>query len=198
MNSLDIFVLVVLCFFLLKGFIRGFIREIVGIVGLLVAFLLAVLFYPQTADLLEPFLDKLSYRNLLILSFLSLFLAIYIVIVVLSLIFDRFVKITMAKPANILLGGVVGLGKGVFLASLILIILTGFVESKSSLLKESQTRPYLIYITDMMLKLIPGELQEYLKIEPQKIPLKMDKKLIDLKKSAGSPALPKKESGQRS
>ena len=193
MNSLDIFILVVLCFFLLKGFIRGFIKEIVGIVGLLAAFLLAVLYYPQIADLLEPHLDKLSYRNLLILSFLSLFLAIYIIIVVLGFIFDRFVKISMAKPMNIFLGGVVGLVKGVFLASLIFIVLTGIVEPKSPLLKESQTRPYLNYFTDMMLKLIPGELQNYLKIESEKLPLKVKGQNIDLDKSKSSLPLPKKE-----
>ncbi|MBW1708534.1 MAG: CvpA family protein [Deltaproteobacteria bacterium] len=181
MNGLDIVILVILCFFLLKGFIRGFIKEIVSIVGLLVAFFLAILYYPQTADLLEPFLDKLSYRNLLVLSFLSLFLATYIIVIVLGLLLDRFIKISMAKPLNIILGGVVGLIKGVFLASLMLIVITGFLEPKSPLLKESQARPYFNYFTDIMLKLIPGELEKYIKLEPRKLPLKIDSDLLDIK-----------------
>ncbi|MBW2060454.1 MAG: CvpA family protein [Deltaproteobacteria bacterium] len=197
MNGIDIAILVILCFFFLKGLIRGFIKEIFTIVGLLIAFFLAILYYPQTADLLEQFFQNLSYRNLLVLSFLSLFLAVYIIIIVLALILDRFVKVTMAKPINILLGGVVGFAKGIILASLLLLVVSGFIESNSTILRESLTRPYLRFVTTSMLKLIPADLEKYLDLEKKKLPQKLEGDLIDLTKSKGGLKLPKKVPARR-
>ena len=47
MNGLDIALIVILFFFFLRGIFRGFIKEIMGIVGLVVGFYLAMKYYPR-------------------------------------------------------------------------------------------------------------------------------------------------------
>lgn len=158
MNGFDIAVAIVLSLFLIKGIIRGFIKEIASLFGLVISFALASLFYSSGAGLLDSFIETASYRD--VLGFLLVFLVAYVIIAVISLLMDKVFKMTMAKPLNIILGALVGLLKGIFLAALLLLGVSAFVAPDEPLLKDSQFRPLLLPVADNMKKLTPANLRK--------------------------------------
>lgn len=158
MNGFDIAVAIVLSLFLIKGIIRGFIKEIASLFGLVISFALASLFYSSGAGLLDSYIETASYRD--VLGFLLVFLVAYVIIAVIGLLMDKVFKMTMAKPLNIILGALVGLLKGIFLAALLLLGVSAFVAPDEPLLKDSQSRPLLLPVADNMKKLTPANLKK--------------------------------------
>jgi membrane protein required for colicin V production len=161
MNGLDIALITLLSFFILKGLYRGFAREIITIIGLIVAFPLAALYYPDVAKYLRP-----SFENpvtLDVISFLFLFVVIYIIIAILGIFLDKLANIRIIKPLNIFFGGIIGIIKGMFIASLLLLALTAFLKPDAPLLSKSVIHPYIGHISDIMLELVPEDLKKNFK-----------------------------------
>ncbi len=158
MNGFDIAVAIVLSLFLIKGILRGFIKEIASLFGLVISFTVASLFYSFGADLLDTFIETASYRD--VLGFLLAFLVAYIIMALIGLLMDKVVKMSMAKPLNIIMGALVGLLKGIFLAALLLLVVSAFVALDEPLLKDSKSRPQLLLVADIMKKLTPDNLRK--------------------------------------
>ncbi len=158
MNGFDIAVAIVLSLFLIKGILRGFIKEIASLFGLVISFTVASLFYSFGADLLDTFIETASYRD--VLGFLLAFLVAYIIMALIGLLMDKVVKMSMAKPLNIIMGALVGLLKGIFLAALLLLVVSAFVAPDEPLLKDSKSRPQLLLVADIMKKLTPDNLRK--------------------------------------
>jgi membrane protein required for colicin V production len=167
MNGFDIAAAIVICLFLIKGIIRGFVKEIASIFGLIISFALASLFYSSGAVFFDPFIDTASYRD--VLGFVLVFLAVYIIILVIGLLLDKIVKTTMAKPLNITLGALVGLLKGVFLAALLLLVVSSFVAPDEPLLRDSRSRSLLRHAADNMVKLTPENLRKQFEAKKKKL-----------------------------
>lgn len=167
MNGFDIAAAIVLSFFLIKGIIRGFIKEIASIFGLVISFALASLFYSSGADLLDSFIKTTSYRD--VLGFLLVFLVAYVILAVIGLIMDKVIKMTISKPLDIIMGSLVGLLKGIFLAALLLLVVSAFVAPDEPLLKDSQSRPLLLPVADNMKKLTPDNLRKQLEAKKNQV-----------------------------
>ncbi len=167
MNGFDIAAAIVLSFFLIKGIIRGFIKEIASIFGLVISFALASLFYSSGAGLLDSFIKTTSYRD--VLGFLLVFLVAYVILAVIGLIMDKVIKMTISKPLDIIMGSLVGLLKGIFLAALLLLVVSAFVAPDEPLLKDSQSRPLLLPVADNMKKLTPDNLRKQLEAKKNQV-----------------------------
>jgi len=191
MNGFDIAVAIVICLFLIKGIIRGFVKEIASIFGLIISFALASLFYSSGAAFFDPFIDTASYRD--VLGFLLVFLAVYIIVLVIGLLMDKIVKTTMVKPLNIALGALVGLLKGVFLAALLLLVVSAFVAPDEPLLRDSRSQPLLRYASDTMIKLTPENLRKQFEAKKKKLliptALNADKRTIPVQNASLSETL---------
>ena len=158
MNGFDIAVAIVLSLFLIIGILRGFIKEIASLFGLAISFAVASLFYSFGSGLLDPFIETASYRD--VLGFLLAFLVTYVIMAVITLLTDKVIKTTMNKPLNIIMGALVGLLKGIFLAALLLLVVSAFVAPDEPLLKNSKSRPLLFRVADNMKKLTPDNLRK--------------------------------------
>ncbi|MBK9233065.1 MAG: CvpA family protein [Anaerolineae bacterium] len=76
MNLLDLFILLWLAQYVIRGFLGGLVRLALELGGLLVALYVAGVFYDQLADLLTPvFLNSRNWAGLI--SFLILYLMVY-------------------------------------------------------------------------------------------------------------------------
>lgn len=110
MNWLDILIIVCVAIGLIKGLFDGFIKQVVSFVALVVA----ILFAGQVAVLIRAFLSGLLGQNsisppiLTGFSYLFAFVLIIILIVLLGKIVSFAIKMTPAKPLNIMLGGLIG------------------------------------------------------------------------------------------
>jgi membrane protein required for colicin V production len=168
MNGLDIALAVVLFFFFLRGIFRGFIKEIVGIVGLVVGFAVARVYYPQMADVLKPFLQNAAYRQTI--GFLAVFIIVFFVLGLIGLLVDKLVKMTFSQVANGLLGALIVQAKGLILSSVILMASSAFIRADTPFYKDSKAWPYIKNFSEALRELTPKELQDAFHYKPSLLP----------------------------
>ena len=123
MNSIDIIILIILVFFCIKGFFRGFIMEILTLLGLLLAYVIAIREMSSVASLLSQ-LFHLPTPVMNVLSFILIFL---IVVLVCRLLAGALRKITRWVFLGWIDrgGGVLfGLFKGAMVASLLALMIS--------------------------------------------------------------------------
>jgi membrane protein required for colicin V production len=77
MNLLDIIIIAVMFFFMLKGILRGFIREIASLAGVITGIWLANLFQPQMTEYLKSYVPAID--SLPLISFVIIFVSVLIV-----------------------------------------------------------------------------------------------------------------------
>ncbi len=120
MNGIDILLLVILAAFILFGFRKGLLKEVVGFIGLVIAFWAAMRFTKAAAGLVPKF--SLPAREAV--AFLVILVGVFLVFQLAGFLLRKLVK---ASPLAILdrLGGVaLGLLKGGLLLSVCLLVLT--------------------------------------------------------------------------
>ena len=123
MNLLDLAILVFLGFFLYRGRKKGLIRETFGLLALLGAFILAVV-YMDSGVLLLGALAEAPMSLALLVSFLLIFLVVFVVIRLIGAILTELIRLTLLGWFDRVGGLLFGFVKGLLLASLILLGLT--------------------------------------------------------------------------
>lgn len=123
MGLIDIFILVVLAFFLLKGILRGLLKEVCSLLGLVLGGLFAFTFHLPLAQLLQ---DSFSLPAQLCVwgSFLAIFLLVVFCFAVIGFVLNRFIKIVFLGGINRLAGAVFGFLQGVVILSIIVLTLS--------------------------------------------------------------------------
>ena len=132
MNSADLIFLVILGFFFILGLWKGFFREILGLVGVVGGIFLGIVGFAPLSNLLAQHISGVPAAVWPILSFLLIFVAVYLASRVTASFLSRLTRLLKLSWLNRLLGGVVGALKGGFLISVVLLIL-GFFPIQSTL-----------------------------------------------------------------
>lgn len=122
MGLVDIAILVILCFFLLKGIFRGLLREVCSLLGLFLGGVFAFTFHLPLAQLLQDSF-KLPAKLCIWGSFLAIFLLLVILFAVLGFVLHRFVKLIFLGGFNRLAGAIFGIIQGVVILSMIVLAL---------------------------------------------------------------------------
>jgi membrane protein required for colicin V production len=141
MTSIDIAVIVIIVLFTIRGAWIGFIRQLAFIAALVLAFLVAGAFSRQLAGFLKP-LDASPQLNFLLI-YAALLLAVYLLVILLGAALNKMMKVTMLGGADRVLGGVFGLVKGIFLATLLFMAVAGIMSESAEFLRRSFCYPYL-------------------------------------------------------
>lgn len=124
-----------------RGLWRGAISQVFGILGVLGGFLLASHFYEPTAGQLSRTFPSLTVAPAI--SFALLFLLAWLCIGLVGSWIARLVHSTGLGFLDRMLGGVIGLGKALLLAVVLISVLTLFLPPQSSLLCRSCLRPLI-------------------------------------------------------
>jgi membrane protein required for colicin V production len=119
MSPIDVFIGPLLLFELYRGLKRGFVAEVGSIVALVVAFYIASALRVSMAHFLSPVCYGSAPWSSVI-GFLFTFLVVFLLIVILSKIFDGFLGIIALGGINRLAGGLFCLFKGVLIFSIVL------------------------------------------------------------------------------
>lgn len=181
MNGLDVIIVVIVGFFLIKGLVKGLIKEFISFFGIIIAFLLAATYYPEVSLMLSPYIENRSFQD--VAAFAIFFATTYILISIIGMGLNHLMTVlTVTKPLNITMGGVVGLVKGVFLASFLVVIMTVFMGENDPLLKNSVTKPYLGVATNTITDMVPKDLKKYLTSSPDALTNTFNKDLGEIKK----------------
>ena len=141
MTSIDIAVIVIIALFTIRGAWIGFIRQLAFIAALILAFLVAGAFSHQLAAYLKP-LDASPQLNFLLI-YGAILLVVYLVVILLGLAMSKMMKVTMLGGFDRVLGGVFGLAKGIFLATLLFMAVAGIMSESAEFLRRSFCYPYL-------------------------------------------------------
>lgn len=118
MNFFDIIILVILCFFAVKGLVRGLVNEASSIAGLLVGGWLAYRFYPQLAVPIKSVLHLPAHLS----SFLAFIIILLLVGVCAHIIGNTItaaLRLVMMGGLNRLGGMLIGTAEGALLLCMV-------------------------------------------------------------------------------
>jgi membrane protein required for colicin V production len=141
MNSMDFAVILIISLLTARGFWTGFVRQAAFIAALVLAFLAASGFSRQFALIFQPFAagPQLSF----LLTYGLLFVVVYLAVMATGLGLKKVLQVSLLGGFDRLLGGLFGLGKGVFFATLLFMTLAGSLSNSAPFLRRSYFYPFL-------------------------------------------------------
>ena len=158
MNPLDIIIIVILAFALIRGIFRGLVKELSSIVGVIAGFYAAYSYYPLIADYLTGWISNSGYRN--ILAFLIIFCSVLIIVGILGLLIKYVLKIASLGWFDRTCGAIFGLIKGVLIVSVVILMLTTFLPKGAPFIRNSILSPHVMLISEKMIKMVPPEMKK--------------------------------------
>jgi membrane protein required for colicin V production len=149
MTSFDIFVSVVLCISLIFSLMKGFVREIFSLLAYVGGYLMAVKYQNTLAQILIESIPSKPIAKL------AAFATIYIVTAIIIFLIGKIAKGILLSGTDLsifdrLLGGVVGLARGVVIMVAITFPLKFFPEVSKKITEDSYTAPYLAKALDFV------------------------------------------------
>ncbi|MBW2078910.1 MAG: CvpA family protein [Deltaproteobacteria bacterium] len=158
MNILDIIIVGLVAFFLIKGIFRGFFREIASLAGIIFGLLIGNHYHPQMADYLKAYIPL--EKALPLIGFITLFIAVIIAFHLFGLLLHRLFKTLLIGWFDRTLGICFALIKGIIISYLLIVLLTFFVPSSSPLIASSRSARLVIITYQSMARLISPDIYQ--------------------------------------
>ncbi len=158
MNPLDIVIIIILGYGLIRGIFRGMVKEISSIVGVFAGFFAAYSYYPLVSEILEDWITNVPFLN--ILSFMLIFCIIFFLISILGVIIKYLMHVASLGWMDRFLGASLGFGKSVLIASIILVVLTAFLPKGAPIIKTSLLSPHVSVISEKLAQVISIEMKQ--------------------------------------
>jgi membrane protein required for colicin V production len=159
MNFIDLIVIIITSFFLLRGLFRGFVLELTIVIGLIVGYLIAISYY----DYLSLFVFKAYFPQIpdsvsSIISFAIIFIAINIGLRLAASAISKTLKFIMLGWLNRLLGAIFGTIKAVLIMG-IAVFLINLIPFSGTFMEKAGKNESVFY---PVLELIGPELYNYI------------------------------------
>ncbi|TWI71673.1 membrane protein required for colicin V production [Desulfobotulus alkaliphilus] len=158
MNPLDIAILCIVGFCLIRGIFRGLIREVSSIIGVLAGFYAAYTYYPMLTEMISRWFADLELAKML--AFLAIFLGIFILVALLGSLIRMVLSVVFLGWVDRLAGGGFGFVKGVLIVSVVLVALASFLPKENSLLPESRLAPNVLVVSEGLAALVPEDMKK--------------------------------------
>lgn len=161
-NYVDIILLVILGYFVFRGFRSGFVRIIGGFVGIVAGAYLAGRFYDLGAGLLIERFPALNATTAIVLAFIVIYAAVNIVIsLAVRILMAVFHIIPLATTVNRIIGAALGALEAFLLIGLVIWIATlfPFQNAFANTLRESTVAGYFEKSTQLVQPLLPNGLR---------------------------------------
>ncbi len=158
MSGATIYDLVVIGLFALligRGFWLGFLKQVTGLLALYLAFFAAGSYHDRILPLLRDI--STNPKVIFLTSYVLLFLATYVVVMLLGKALGYVLKLTITSWFDHLLGAVVGFAKAAILVVLMHLILGTILAPESKMLRACVTCPTLNGAADLTRELIRNE-----------------------------------------
>ncbi|WP_161946340.1 CvpA family protein [Desulfonatronum thiosulfatophilum] len=157
MNTLDILILIILGFAMIRGLFRGFIGEISSVIGLIVGFILANRYYAQLTPLVESILPDPGTAQML--SYALVFCTGLVGVLMVASVLRHLLRVVLLGWVDRFAGGVIGLLKGGLICVLLVLLLTTFLSPKADILVESRLAPQVNRFSAILADLLPTEMR---------------------------------------
>ncbi|NOX25520.1 MAG: CvpA family protein [Deltaproteobacteria bacterium] len=141
MTALDIGVIVITVFFLVRGIWIGFVRQIAFVLALSMGYLAAGANYSLFSRYIVKWVSDPQLR--FVITYMILFLATYVIIMLLGAGLKKVMQVTFLGWFDRLMGGVFGLAKAAFIATLGFMALAGVFSNSNPIIQKSFSSKYL-------------------------------------------------------
>lgn len=158
MNLLDILIVIVLSYCLIRGIFRGLVKEISAIIGVFAGFYAAYTYYSAVAGLLSRWISNTAYLN--ILSFLIIFCLLFILVSVLGVIIKYVLKVAFLGWVDRICGAGFGFVKGILILAVLLMALTAFLKANTPLIRESLLAPHVSTLSEKLAKVVSRDMKK--------------------------------------
>ncbi len=151
MNPFDIAIIVVITFCLIRGAFRGIIKEASSIIGVIAGVWAAYSYYEslsQVIDKVGEIFPNPAYINMI--SFLVIFCFIFASVSAIGVLIKYLLKIVFLAWVDKICGAGFGLVKGFMIVSVLLLILTTFLDPGTPIIKNSVLSPYVTTAAETM------------------------------------------------
>jgi membrane protein required for colicin V production len=159
-NAIDIIIVAILAFSTLYSFLKGVVREIFALLALVAGIVLARRYYYQAAQGWQRWIgSQASY----LISFILLFLATYLIIILAGRLFRRILKTAELSWLDHLGGAFLGLVKGGLLVCLLVFFLVMILSPRNRLMQTSRLMPHVVYLisfSEVLMETIPPEIRK--------------------------------------
>lgn len=159
-NYFDIFVIIVLAFFFIKGAYSGFFEEISGLVAIVLSIFVLRTYGQNVAGFIGQYSSSsLNYPIAIVVIVVGTFLAVALV----AKLLGKIMQVTFTGWINRIVGAMFGLVKGLFLVGIVAFVLSWFLKD-DPLVNSSKTIPYLLDFMKQLVDFIVGNYQ-YVQVE---------------------------------
>ncbi len=153
MNFLDYTLIFLVGLSIVLSLWRGFVREVISIVGLVAAFLIASRISAEVGAILLDWFPNRTVAN--IAGFALVFIIIMVVVGLIGALIRKLVHMAELTTTDRTLGMLFGLTRGILLISLTALIYTSYTEPDKPWLEDSALAPYAIEGGDLLGQAIP-------------------------------------------
>jgi membrane protein required for colicin V production len=155
-TAADWIIVIVIAVSVLQAAISGFFHEAFGIAGLILGYLLAAWNYERLAARYAPYLKSMWLGE--IAAFLVIFLAVVLVAGLAGRIVRHILKEAGLSFVDRILGGALGLLRGILMVAVVLMSMAAFTPT-STWLEGSQLAPYFLVVGRAAIWVAPSELR---------------------------------------
>lgn len=160
MNWLDVVLLLVLVGSVVTSFSTGLAREVVGLVSMIAALVLALWFYGTAGSFLQPYVSSPGIANFC--GFLVVFCGVLVLGALLGRVLRRMMKVAGLSFVDRLLGAGFGVLRGTLISIALVLALLAFTPGKSppNAVVHSKVAPYVIDAARVFAAVAPRELKD--------------------------------------
>lgn len=161
MNPFDIAIIVIMTYCLIRGAFRGIIKEASSIIGVLAGVWAGYTYYVSLSGLIgkivQIFPDP-AYVD--IFSFLIIFALVFACVSALGILIKHILKIVFMSWVDKIFGAGFGIVKGFMIASVLLLILTVFLNPGANIIKNSVLSPYIYSASETMSRFASKDMRQ--------------------------------------
>ena len=158
MNQLDLVLVTIMGYCLVRGLFRGLIKELSSIIGVAGGVYAAYSYYPLLSRQLALWITNPGYQKGI--SFLFIFTVICVVVGIVGGVIKYLMNIVFLGWADRLLGVLFGALKGVLIISVVVLALTTFLPRKPAIVEKSWVAQDTMRISAFLIQVTPPEMKE--------------------------------------
>jgi len=155
MSWLDLVILGVIALSALISLIRGFVKESISLVTWILAGVLALRYFAPMAELLEPFVEAPTIRN--VAGFAILFISTLVVGAIVNFIMSQLVSKTGLSGTDKALGVVFGGARGVLIVTMVVLLASLTPMPEASWWQDSAMIGFFQQLAEWVKEIIPAD-----------------------------------------
>ena len=153
MNLFDYLLLAITGFSMVLSLWRGFVREIISLIGLVAAFIVAGRTSGLASGMLQDWIPNTTAANLA--GFGLVFVCVMLVVALIGSLIRKLVDMADLTASDRTLGMVFGLARGLLLIGLFFLVYTSYAKPDKTWMKTSLLTPYAVQMGNILGRAIP-------------------------------------------